>query len=97
VRGHQFTYYDYPVNPLTIWASTTGLSISWSTTSHRRQQDAQDYIARLSRSTLVEQLLEGLRLREQAASFRPVHLEESITRSRDIFTCRALIHFRWKR
>ena len=82
VRGHQFTYYDYPINPLTIWGKQNWLvdfMVNYQPIADK--QDAQDYIARLSQiDTWAEQLLEGLKLREQAGAVPPRYiLEESIS------------------
>ena len=81
VRGHAFTYHDYPVNPLTIWGLQNWLidfMVSYQPIAS--VQDAEDYVARLSQlDTWVAQMLEGLRLREEAGVVppRPV-LEASI-------------------
>ena len=81
MRGHEFTYYDYPVNPLTIWGKQNWLvnfMVSYQPIADK--QDAQDYIARLSQiDTWVDQLIEGLSLRRQAGVVPPKHiLEEAI-------------------
>ena len=81
VRGHEFMYHDYPVNPLTIWGKQNWLidfMVSYQPITSR--QDAEDYVARLSQiDTWVEQLLEGLKLREQAGIVPPGYIvEESI-------------------
>jgi uncharacterized protein (DUF885 family) len=80
VRGHQFTYYDYPVNSLTIWGKQNWI-IDFMV-NHQpvtSKQEAADYVARLSQlDTWVEQLLAGLKLREQAGVVPPRYvIEES--------------------
>jgi uncharacterized protein (DUF885 family) len=81
VRGHEFMYDDYPVNPMTIWGKQNWL-IDFMTSYQpiTSQQDAEDYVARLSQiDTWVAQLLEGLKLREQAGIVPPKYaLAESI-------------------
>jgi uncharacterized protein (DUF885 family) len=86
VRGHAFTYYDYPVNSLTIWGRQNWLidfMVSHQPIADR--QDAEDYIARLSQiDTWVAQLLEGLKLREQAGVVPPGYLmDEAISQIAD--------------
>jgi uncharacterized protein (DUF885 family) len=81
VRGHEFTYHDYPVNSLTIWGKQNWLidfMVSYQPIADK--QDADDYIARLSQmDTWVEQLLAGLKSREQAGFVPPSYIiEESI-------------------
>ena len=81
VRGHPFTYYDYPVNSLTIWGKQNWL-IDFMV-NHQPitgKQEAADYIARLSQlDTWVAQLLAGLKRREQAGVVPPKYIiEESI-------------------
>jgi uncharacterized protein (DUF885 family) len=82
VRGHEFTYYDYPVNSLTIWGRQNWLidfMVSYQPITGK--QDAADYVVRLSQiDSWVEQLLAGLKLREQAGVVPPRYiLEESIS------------------
>jgi uncharacterized protein (DUF885 family) len=76
VRGHEFMYYDYPVNSMTIWGKQNWLidfMVSYQPITNK--QDAEDYIARLSQiDTWVEQLLEGLKLREQAEVVPPKYI-----------------------
>ncbi len=73
VRGHAFMYYDYPINSMTIWGKQNWLvdfMVNHQPIASR--QDAEDYIARLSQvDTWVDQLIEGLRLREQAGVIPP--------------------------
>jgi uncharacterized protein (DUF885 family) len=76
VRGHEFTYYDYPVNSLTIWGKQNWLidfMVNYQPITSK--QDAEDYITRLSQiDTWVGQLLEGLKLREQAEVVPPKYI-----------------------
>ncbi|HEY71125.1 MAG TPA: DUF885 domain-containing protein [Anaerolineae bacterium] len=73
LRGHAFMYYDYPVNSMTIWGKQNWLvdfMVNHQPITCR--QDAEDYITRLSQiDTWVDQLLEGLQLREQAGIVPP--------------------------
>jgi uncharacterized protein (DUF885 family) len=96
VQGHEFMYYDYPVNSLTIWGKQNWL-IDFMVTYQpiHDQGEAEDYIARLSQiDTWVEQLLEQLKLREQTGVIPPTYIiEESISQieqhvqERDDGTC----------
>jgi uncharacterized protein (DUF885 family) len=96
VQGHEFMYYDYPVNSLTIWGKQNWLidfMVNYQPIND--QEDAENYIARLSQiDTWVEQLLEQLKLREQAGVIPPTYIiEESISQieqhvqERDDGTC----------
>lgn len=81
VRGHQFTYYDYPVNSLTIWGKQNwiiGFMVNYQPITGK--QEAADYVVRLSQlDTWVEQLLAGLKARERAGIVPPKYIiEESI-------------------
>jgi len=81
VRGHQFTYYDYPVNSMTVWGKQNWvIDFMVNYQPITRKKDAADYIARLSQiDTWVGQLLEGLKQREQAGVVPPRYIiEESI-------------------
>ncbi|MBN1134946.1 MAG: DUF885 family protein, partial [Anaerolineae bacterium] len=66
VRRHEFAYYDYPVNGLTIFGKQNWLvdiMVNYQPITNR--QDAQDYLARLSQiDEWMAQLLEGLERRE---------------------------------
>jgi uncharacterized protein (DUF885 family) len=73
VRGHAFTYYDYPVNSLSYYGDQNWI-VEFLTTYHPIEtvQDAEDYIARLSQlGTWVDQVIEGLKLREAAGNVPP--------------------------
>jgi uncharacterized protein (DUF885 family) len=73
VRGHAFTYHDYPASFLI----TTGVQeqlIQFFADIHpiASQQDAEDYVARLSQvDTKLDQLIDGLRRREEAGVVMP--------------------------
>ncbi|MEJ2736700.1 MAG: DUF885 domain-containing protein [Anaerolineae bacterium] len=81
VRGHPFTYYDYPVNSLTIWGKQNWvIDFMVNHQPITSKQEAADYVVRLSQlDTWVEQLLAGLKRREEAGVVPPKYiLEESI-------------------
>ncbi len=73
IRGQEFMYNDYPVNPLTIWGIQNWLiDFMVNYLPLETEQDAQNYISRLSQlDTWVDQILEGLKLREQAGVVPP--------------------------
>jgi uncharacterized protein (DUF885 family) len=76
VRGHEFRYYNYPVNSMSIWDVQNAL-IDFMVNYHpvTNRKDAEDYITRLSKlDTWMEQLLEGLRLREEAGVILPRYI-----------------------
>ena len=81
VRGHQFRYYDYPVNSLTVWGKQNWL-VDFLANQYpiTDMQDAEDYLARLSQTGVwADQLIAGLKLREEAGVIPPLYLiEESI-------------------
>jgi uncharacterized protein (DUF885 family)/pimeloyl-ACP methyl ester carboxylesterase len=86
VRGHDFKYYDYPVNPLTIWGMQNrviDLMVNYQPVADK--EDARDYVTRLAElATWVNQLLEGLKLREQAGVIPPRFIiQESIRQVED--------------
>jgi uncharacterized protein (DUF885 family)/pimeloyl-ACP methyl ester carboxylesterase len=73
VRGHTFTYYDYPVNSMSYYGDQNWI-VEFLTTYHpiETQKNAEDYIARLSRlGVWVDQVIEGLKLREAAGAVPP--------------------------
>ncbi len=81
VRGHKFRYYDYPVNSLTIWGKQNWLvDLLVNQFPITDKEDAEDYLARLSQTGIwVDQLIEGLKLREDAGVIPPDYLiQESI-------------------
>ncbi|RLC72600.1 MAG: DUF885 domain-containing protein, partial [Chloroflexi bacterium] len=72
VRGHEFMYNDYPLNP--VISSAHNQLIHFFTQIHpvTNRQDAEAYITRLSQiSAKWEQLQEGLRLREETGVILP--------------------------
>jgi uncharacterized protein (DUF885 family) len=73
VRGHQFMYYDYPVSPMFILNVPDVMVYLFTEIQPvTNQQDAEDYIARLSQmDTKFEQLVEGLELRAGAGVIVP--------------------------
>ncbi len=78
VRGHEFMYDSYLVNSLGNWDMIYWL-FSFLVENHPLddEQDARDYIVRLAQlDTWTDQLLEGLRLREQAGVVPPHKLLE---------------------
>jgi uncharacterized protein (DUF885 family) len=82
VQRHEFMYYDYPVNSLTIWGKQNWLiDFMVNYQPINGIEDAENYIARLSQiDTWVEQLLEQLKLREDAGVIPPTYvIEESIS------------------
>jgi uncharacterized protein (DUF885 family) len=72
VRQHEFMYYNYPV---TFFITAVHVSLTqFFTDIHpvTNRQDAEDYITRLSQVDIkFDQLLEGLRLREEAGIIPP--------------------------
>jgi uncharacterized protein (DUF885 family) len=81
VRGHPFTYYDYPVNSLTIWGKQNWvIDFMVNHQPVTDKQEAADYVTRLSQlDTWVAQLLAGLKRREEVGVVPPkVIIDESI-------------------
>jgi uncharacterized protein (DUF885 family) len=76
VRGHAFMYYNYPINAMSIWDAQNALfdfMVNYHPVTSRK--DAEDYITRLSKlDTWMGQLLEGLRLREEAGVVPPKYM-----------------------
>jgi uncharacterized protein (DUF885 family) len=76
VRGHEFAYYDYPVNSLTVWGVQNWIvdfMVSYQPIAD--EQDAEAYIARLAQlDEWVAQLLEGLELRKEAGVVPPKYV-----------------------
>ncbi len=73
LRREEFIYYDYPATFFPVTAVHEQL-IQFFTDLHplASRQDAQDYVARLGKvGVKFEQLLEGLRLREDAGIIPP--------------------------
>jgi uncharacterized protein (DUF885 family) len=82
VRGHEFMYNSYLINSLGLWDMQNwlvGFLVQGQTIES--QQDAEAYIERLSQlDTWTDQLLEGLRLREQAEVIPPRFILANTTR-----------------
>jgi uncharacterized protein (DUF885 family) len=79
VRGHAFMYYDYPVNSMSYYGDQNWI-VEFLTTYHpiQTKQDAQDYVARLSQlGRWVDQVIEGLKLREKAGNVPPRFVVEA--------------------
>ena len=71
-RGHEFTYNDYPLNPIIVSAHNQLVHFFTQIHPVTSRQDAEDYVTRLSQvSAKWEQLQEGLRLREGAGVVLP--------------------------
>ncbi len=94
VRGHEFMYNDYPINPTITGAHNEWVHFFTQIHPVTNRQDAEDYVTRLSRLDIKgEQLLDGLRRREEAEVILPesiiyqVQRElRNITRSEARFT-----------
>ncbi len=72
VRGHEFMYNNYTLNPVITSAHNHWVHFFTQLHPMTNEQDAKDYIDRLSQlDTKGEQLLEGLRLREEAGVILP--------------------------
>ncbi len=72
VRGHQFMYYDYPITHF-IFSYDFALNELFTEIHElKSRENAEDYISRLSQvNRQVDQLLEGMRLREEAGVIAP--------------------------
>jgi uncharacterized protein (DUF885 family) len=72
VRGHQFMYYDYPITHF-IFSYDFALNELFTELHElKTRENAEDYISRLSQvNRQVDQLLEGLKLRESAGVIVP--------------------------
>jgi uncharacterized protein (DUF885 family) len=72
VRGHEFMFYDYPLN---YFINSYDFNLNTLLTELHQlndRQDVEDYISRLSQvDNQVDQLLEGLALREEAGIIPP--------------------------
>jgi uncharacterized protein (DUF885 family) len=77
VRGHEFMYYDYPVHYFlsSYHDNLARLFTEYHTITNKK--DVQDYITRMSLvDTQVDQLMEGLKLREKAGIMPPEYIIE---------------------
>jgi uncharacterized protein (DUF885 family) len=75
VRGHEFMYNDYPVNPI-ITSVHYNLFVLF-TRYHplNNQQDAEDYISRLSSVSIkIAQLMDGLQRRQERGVILPAFM-----------------------
>lgn len=75
VRGHEFMYYDYPMHHflLSYHDELVRLFTEYHTITDK--EDAEDYVSRLSKvGTQVEQLLEGLKRREEIGVVPPTFI-----------------------
>jgi uncharacterized protein (DUF885 family) len=72
VRGHQFMYYDYPITHF-IFSYDFALNELFTELHElKTRENAEDYISRLSQvNRQVDQLLEGLKLREESGAIVP--------------------------
>lgn len=69
IAAHQFMYYNYPVSSAQSWNMSQDSNVVFLMTGMKIKslQDAQDYITRLSAiDTWVDQVIEGMQLRQQA-------------------------------
>ncbi len=73
VRGQEFLYYDYPATFFPVTAIHEGVMYFFSDLHPLANlQDAEDYVTRLGKVDVkFEQLLEGLRLREEEGIIPP--------------------------
>jgi uncharacterized protein (DUF885 family) len=72
VRGQEFTYYDYPLNHFVNGYVFRLNELLTELHPLKNRQDAEDYVARLAQvDDQVEQLLEGLALREEIGVIAP--------------------------
>jgi len=72
VRSQEFTYYDYPVNPIVTGLQNQLLQFFNDVHPITSKKDAEDYIARLSQmGAKFGGLIEGLELRRQAGVVIP--------------------------
>jgi uncharacterized protein (DUF885 family) len=77
VRGHEFMYYDYPLHHFLSNYHDELIRLFTEYHPLASRQDAEDYISRLSHvDDQVEQLLEGLELREELGVIPPKFIIE---------------------
>jgi uncharacterized protein (DUF885 family) len=78
VRGHRFSRHEMPVNGYGSWDLVNRMIILMvECLSIDDEQDAQDYISRLGRlDSWIDQIIEGLDLREDAGNIPPRPLLE---------------------
>lgn len=72
VAGHQFMYHDYPLNHMVFSYDFSLNELFTELHPLNTRENAEDYISRLSQvNRQVDQVLEGLKLREQAGVILP--------------------------
>ncbi len=77
VRGHEFTYHTYTLHHFLGSYQDQLIRILTEIHPISSQQDAEDYVSRLSQvDEQVEQVLEGLRLREETGVIPPSFIVE---------------------
>jgi len=75
VRGHEFMYYDYPVTHFITGVQIQTINFFTDIHPVTNQEQAEDYIVRLSQvDTKFEQLIESLKLRQEAGVVLPKFL-----------------------
>ena len=75
VQGHEFMYHSYPLNHFINSYDFNLTTLLTEIHPLNTRQDAEDYIARLSRvETQVDQLLEGLAIREELGIIPPNYI-----------------------
>ncbi len=78
IKGQEFQYHDYPVNQLSGEQSNLP---TFMATMHviEKQKDAENYITRLSKfGVKFDQVLEGLRIREQKGIIPPAFVIDKV-------------------
>jgi uncharacterized protein (DUF885 family) len=90
--GHEFMYNDYPINPTVFSVHLDLLQFFTDLRPVTNLQEAQDYISALSQvDTKFDQLLEGLKIREENGVVLPRFLVEYILGDlRDMAASRAV-------
>jgi uncharacterized protein (DUF885 family)/Tol biopolymer transport system component len=72
IRGYEFMYYDYPITHFTTGVQNQMIYFFTDFYTIEDQEDAENYIARLSQvDTKFEGLIEGLEKREEAGIVSP--------------------------
>ena len=75
VQGHEFMYHNYPLSNFINSYNFTITTLLTELHPLSNRQDAEDYIQRLSQvETQVDQLLEGLRIREEMDIIPPDYI-----------------------
>ncbi len=77
VRGHEFMYYNYPVHHFLVGYHDEIVRLFDEIHLITNKQDAEEYITRLSLvDTQVDQLIEGLKIREELGIIPPEYIIE---------------------